>query len=125
MRWKKQKVAERRLKLLLYLEDMPMTKLKSEKLAKEFKLDYSIVNSEVERKKESLYKMRDRESESSGSESKSVSSGAESEVDSIDLLMEAYVNVQELVKELVKDMKKNREMLERITAKLEQRERNF
>ena len=94
-------------------------------LAKEFKLGYATVNREVldylERKKECRYiKMRDRESksESDGSE-------AESEVDSIDLLMESYVNLQELVRELVKDMKKNREMLERITAKLEQRERNF
>ena len=101
-----------------------MPKLKSNVLAKEFKLNYATVNSEVldylERKKECLYlKMRDRESESeSGSE-------VESEVDSIDLLMESYVNLQELVRELVKDMKKNREMLERITANLEQRERNF
>ena len=132
MRWKKQKVAERRLKLLLYLEDTPIVKLKSNDLAKEFKLDYATVNREVldylERKKECLYiKMRDRESGSkSGSEAGSESGGAESEVDSIDLLMESYVNLQELVRELVKDMKKkNREMLERITAKLEQKERNF
>ena len=51
-------------------------------------------------------------------------SGSESEVDSIDLLMESYVNLLELFKELEKDSKKNRELLEEISAKLEQIERN-
>ena len=48
----------------------------------------------------------------SGSESEN-----ESEVDSIDLLMESYVNLLELFRELAKDVKKNREMLEEIAAK--------
>ena len=46
-------------------------------------------------------------------------SESESEIDSIDLLMESYVNLLELVKELEKDSKKNLEMLEKIAAKLE------
>ena len=50
-------------------------------------------------------------------------SGSESEVDSIDLLMESYVNLLELFKELEKDSKKNRELLEDLSAKLEQIER--
>ena len=52
------------------------------------------------------------------------SSECESEIDSIDLLMESYVNLLELFKELEMDSKKNRKMLENISAKLEQMERN-
>ena len=52
------------------------------------------------------------------------SSECESEIDSIDLLMESYVNLLELFKELEKDSKKNRELLEEISAKFEQMERN-
>ena len=41
-------------------------------------------------------------------------SESESEINSIDLLMESYVNLLELVKELEKDSKKNLEMLRRL-----------
>ena len=47
-----------------------------------------------------------------------------SEIDSIELLMESYVNLLELFKKLEKDSKKNRELLEDLSAKLEQMERN-
>ena len=49
---------------------------------------------------------------------------SESEIDSIDLLMESYVNLLELFKELEMDSKKNRKLLEDISAKFEQMERN-
>ena len=52
-------------------------------------------------------------------------SGSESEVDSIDLLMESYVNLLELFRELAKDVRKNREMLEEIAASFKQIERNL
>ena len=51
-------------------------------------------------------------------ERSSSDSESESEIDSIDLLMESYVNLLELFKELEKDSKKNLEMLEKIAAKL-------
>ena len=49
---------------------------------------------------------------------------SESEIDSIDLLMESYVNLLELFKELEMDSKKNRKLLENLSAKFEQMERN-
>ena len=52
-------------------------------------------------------------------ERSSSDSESESEINSIDLLMESYVNLLELVKELEKDSKKNLEMLKKIAAKLE------
>ena len=63
------------------------------------------------------YKMSEEAYERSSSE-------CESKIDSIDLLMESYVNLLELFKELKKDSKKNRELLEDLSAKLEQMERN-
>ena len=50
---------------------------------------------------------------------------SESEIDSIDLLMESYVNLLELFKELEMDSKKNRELLEDLSAKLEQIGKNL
>ena len=55
--------------------------------------------------------MSEKEINESGNES-----GNESEVDSIDLLMESYVNLLELFKELAEDVRKNREMLEQISS---------
>ena len=52
-------------------------------------------------------------------ERSSSDSESESEINSIDLLMESCVNLLELVKELEKDSKKNLEMLKKIAAKLE------
>ena len=47
-------------------------------------------------------------------------SGSESgsEIDSIDLLMESFVNLLEMIRELEKDAKKNNEMLEKVLFKL-------
>ena len=47
-------------------------------------------------------------------ERSSSDSESESEINSIDLLMESYVNLLELFKELEKDSKKNLEMLEKL-----------
>ena len=47
-------------------------------------------------------------------ERSSSDSESESEINSIDLLMESYVNLLELFKELEKDSKKNLEMLRRL-----------
>ena len=63
------------------------------------------------------YKMSEEAHERSSSE-------CESEIDSIDLLMESYVNLLELFKELKKDSEKNRELLEDLSAKIKQMERN-
>ena len=41
-----------------------------------------------------------------------------SEIDSIDLLMESFVNLLEMFRELEKDSKKNREMLKEVLFKL-------
>ena len=47
-------------------------------------------------------------------------SGSESgsEIDSMDLLMESFVNLLEMIRELEKDSKKNNEMLEEVLFKL-------
>ena len=47
-------------------------------------------------------------------------SGSESgsEIDSMDLLMESFVNLLEMIRELEKDSKKNNEMLEKVLFKL-------
>ena len=49
-------------------------------------------------------------------------SGSEmgSEVDSIDLLMESFVNLLEMFRELEKVSKKNSKMLEKVCARLEE-----
>ena len=52
-------------------------------------------------------------------------SDSESEIDSIDLLMESYVNLLELFRELSKEVKKNREMLKEISVGLKQMKRNL
>ena len=52
-------------------------------------------------------------------------SDSESEIDSIDLLMESYVNLLELFRELSKEVKINREMLEEISVGLKQIKRNL
>ena len=67
--------------------------------------------------------MSEESHERSSSDSETMSD-SESEIDSIDLLMESYVNLLELFKELEKDSKKTRKLLEEISAKLEQLERN-
>ena len=41
-----------------------------------------------------------------------------SEIDSMDLLMESFVNLLEMIRELEKDSKKNNEMLEEVLFKL-------
>ena len=41
-----------------------------------------------------------------------------SEIDSMDLLMESFVNLLEMFRELEKDVKKNNEMLKEILIKL-------
>ena len=41
-----------------------------------------------------------------------------SEIDSIDLLMESFVNLLEMIRELEKDSKKNNEMLKEVLFKL-------
>ena len=41
-----------------------------------------------------------------------------SEIDSMDLLMESFVNLLEMVRELEKDSKKNNEMLKEVLFKL-------
>ena len=48
----------------------------------------------------------------------------ESEIDSIDLLMESYVNLLELFRKLSKEVKKKGEMLEEISVGLKQMKRN-
>ena len=47
-----------------------------------------------------------------------IESNSESEIDSIDLLMESFVNLLEMVRELEKDAKKNNEMLEKLLITL-------
>ena len=41
-----------------------------------------------------------------------------SEIDSMDLLMESFVNLLEMFRELEKDLKKNNEMLKEVLFKL-------
>ena len=41
-----------------------------------------------------------------------------SEIDSMDLLMESFVNLLEMIRELEKDSKKNNEMLKEVLFKL-------
>ena len=41
-----------------------------------------------------------------------------SEIDSMDLLMESFVNLLEIIRELEKDSKKNNEMLKEVLFKL-------
>ena len=48
----------------------------------------------------------------------SLESDSGSEIDSIDLLMESFVNLLEMIRELEKDAKKNNEMLEKVLLKL-------
>ena len=48
----------------------------------------------------------------------------ESEIDSIDLLMESYVNLLELFRELSKEVKINRDLLEEISVGLKQMQSN-
>ena len=48
----------------------------------------------------------------------SLESDSGSEIDSIDLLMESFVNLLEMFRELEKDAKKNNEMLEKVLLKL-------
>ena len=48
----------------------------------------------------------------------SLESDSGSEIDSMDLLMESFVNLLEMFRELEKDAKKNNEMLEKVLLKL-------
>ena len=64
-----------------------------------------------------LYKMCEKEINESESEN-------ESEIDSIDLLMESYVNLLELFRELSKEVKINRDLLEEISVGLKQMQSN-
>ena len=48
----------------------------------------------------------------------SLESDSGSEIDSMDLLMESFVNLLEMIRELEKDAKKNNEMLEKVLLKL-------
>ena len=60
------------------------------------------------------------EEEKRMSESVSADSDSESEIDSIDLLMESFVNLVEMYKELEKVSKRNSKMLEKVCARLEE-----
>ena len=51
-------------------------------------------------------------------ENEIIESESESEIDSIDLLMESYVNLLELYRDLAKEVKINRDLLEEISADL-------
>ena len=51
-------------------------------------------------------------------ENEIIESESESEIDSIDLLMESYVNLLELYRDLAKEVKINRDFLEEISAGL-------
>ena len=48
----------------------------------------------------------------------SLESDSGSEIDSMDLLMESFVNLLEMIRELEKDAKKNNEMLKEVLLKL-------